>query len=131
MKKVIVLLAVLAALMVAAVSMAADWDRLSVRQLTVTGSIKNANGTNFTGATLPLSGGTMTGAIKAKVPGNAFSTVTTSGIQNSGVMTGKGTATFGNTTTGGINNGKLFLNGHTFTVMTSTINGINRNLLYY
>lgn len=64
---------------------------------------------------LPLTGGTMTGAIKAKVPGNAFTSYSATAGYISGAMTA----------------GSITVNGHAFTTMTTTINGVLRNLLKY
>lgn len=75
----------------------------------------NISGTRYYGAVtgnvtgtssldLPLAGGTMTGAIKAKVPGNAFTSISTTSVT---------------------------IGGHTFSTYTATIEGSVKHLLGY
>lgn len=77
--------------------------------LVVTGST-TATVTGHASSDLPLTGGTMTGAIKAKVPGNAFSIISTTGIKNSGDSTVSGQTTSGSATGAVTSKSTTFLN---------------------
>lgn len=79
---------------------------------------------------LPLTGGTMSGAIKHRaVPADVFTHMSTTGVY--GPVTGNVTGNVYGNISGNITATSLTYTNHSFTTMTTTINGILRHILYY